>query len=190
MPARWCSSSRGRRVDPGDRLHLVAVRAGSGRASSAGAGELDRGAREPPGRTRCLSRCGGVREMGGQGAADRSGVGVRRPRRAGWRGLRLGRRTLPGGPAYGQYLAGRVSVAEPPQRRVRADVSGGCVSAERIRTVRHDRQRLGVDHRLVPPSPYRRTAESLLHSAQPSWRLRRCELRPRAARRSRFRARC
>ena len=56
-----------------------------------------------------------------------------------------------GWPAYGQYLAGRVSVAEPPQRRVRAHVSGRCVSAEWIRTVRHDRQRVGVDHGLVRP---------------------------------------
>ena len=51
--------------------------------------------------------------LGGQGAADRGRVGVRRPRRPRGRRVRLGRRALPGRQGDGEHLAGRVPVAEP-----------------------------------------------------------------------------
>ena len=52
----------------------------------------------------------GLRPLGRQGAADRGGVGVRRPRRPRRRGVRLGRRVHARRPAHGQHLAGRVPV--------------------------------------------------------------------------------
>ena len=88
-------------------------------------------------------------QMGRQGAADRGGVGVRRARRARRRGIRLGRRVHARRRAHGQYLAGRVSAREPLRRRLRAHLAGDRVPAQRLRPARHDRQCLGVDHRLV-----------------------------------------
>ena len=83
-------------------------------------GDDDQRPRQPPGRPRRLRGRRGVRGLGGQGAADRGGVGVRRARRPRGRGLRLGRRALPGRQADGEHLAGRVPVAEPQARRLRA----------------------------------------------------------------------
>ena len=56
---------------------------------------------------------GGVCRLGGQGTSDRARVGIRGARRAGRRRLRVGRRIRPGGADDGQYMAGRVPVAEP-----------------------------------------------------------------------------
>ena len=50
------------------------------------------GARPAPGHPRRLRGRDGVRALGRQGTADRGRVGVRRARRARWRGLHLGRR--------------------------------------------------------------------------------------------------
>ena len=50
-----------------------------------------------------------LREMGRQGAAERSRVGIRRARRARRRRVCLGRRAHARRHAYGQYLAGRIS---------------------------------------------------------------------------------
>ena len=57
----------------------------------------------------------------------------------------------PEGPDDGQHLAGRVPVAEPADGQVRGDVAGQVLPAERLRPVRHGRQRLGVDRGLLPP---------------------------------------
>ena len=72
--------------------------------------------RQPHRRTgRSSRRAGGVqgrrglRQVGRQGAADRSGMGIRRARRTGRRGVRLGRRVHAGRPAHGQHLAGQLS---------------------------------------------------------------------------------
>ena len=76
-------------------------------------GHDDQRPRPPSGRPRRLRGRRGLRGVGGQGAADRGGVGVRRARRPRGRGLRLGRRALPGRQGDGEHLAGRVPVAEP-----------------------------------------------------------------------------
>ena len=47
--------------------------------------------------------------------------------------------------ADGQHLAGRVSLAEPAHRPLPADVPGRPLPGQRLRPVRHGRQRLGVD---------------------------------------------
>ena len=57
-------------------------------------------------------------QMGRQGTADRGRVGVRGARRAGGRGIRLGRRIRAGRQVHGQHLAGRVPLAEPAERRL------------------------------------------------------------------------
>ena len=55
----------------------------------------------------------------------------------------------PRGQADGEHLAGRVPAAEPVRRRLRAHLAGDRLPAQRLRRARHDRQRLGMDHRLV-----------------------------------------
>ena len=55
-------------------------------------------------------------QVGRQGSADRSRVGIRRARRARWRRIRLGRRIDARWRAHGQHLAGRVSAAQPSSR--------------------------------------------------------------------------
>ena len=106
-------------------------------------------ARPPPGHAGRLRGRRGVRGMGGQGAADRGRVGVRGARRPRRRGVRLGRRGSR--PAGGmRRTSGRASsrgrtrstTASPARRRC-------SVPAQRLRAVRHDRQRLGVDGRLL-----------------------------------------
>ena len=71
--------------------------------------------------------------LGRQGSADRGGMGVRRPRRARRRRVRLGRRIHARRPAHGQHLAGRVPARKPLRRRLCADLAGKRVSAERLR---------------------------------------------------------
>src|SRR5512133_62574 len=95
-------------------------------------------------------------------------VGVRGPR---WpRGIRfrLGRRALPGWQANGEQLAGGVPLAEPEALRVRGGGSGGVVPAERLRSPRHDRERLGVDDRFLHTSARGRGGETVLRPAKPT----------------------
>jgi formylglycine-generating enzyme required for sulfatase activity len=58
-----------------------------------------------------------------------------------------GRELTPGG----KHMANtwRVPLAKPERGWVRGHVAGRLVSAERLRTLRHDRQRVGVDDRLL-----------------------------------------
>ena len=71
----------------------------------------------------------------GKAAADRGRVGDGRARRARGRRVRLGRRTPAGRPADGELLAGRVSLAEPEDGRLRRHLAGWSVPAERVRPV-------------------------------------------------------
>ena len=67
-------------------------------------------------------------------------------------------------------------------RRLRVDRAGRIVPAERLRPARDGRQRLGVDHRLVPGArPHR---ARLLHARQPARRRARRQLRSAHARRA------
>ena len=91
----------------------------------------------------------GLRRLGGQGSCPPRPSGSRGPRRARGRGLRVGRRARSRRPADGQHLAGRVPVAEPARRRLRGNLPGRRLPAERIRAARRHRQRLGVDLRLL-----------------------------------------
>jgi sulfatase modifying factor 1 len=65
-----------------------------------------------------------------------------------------GSELVPGRPP-GQYLSGRVPLAEPGRRRLRGYLAGAQLCRQRLRPVRHDRQRLGMDPDLVRPAPSR-----------------------------------
>ena len=73
--------------------------------------------------------------------------------------------------------------------RLRAHLAGERLSAERLRPPRHDRQRLGMDDRLVFAEARSRRAEGLLHSGEPARRARGRQLRPVPCRKSEFPAR-
>jgi len=65
---------------------------------------------------------------------------------------------------HGQYLAGRIPTAEPRAGWFQADFAGDRVPAQPLRRLRHDRQRLGMDDRLVFAKARSRCGEGLLHS--------------------------
>ncbi len=74
----------------------------------------------------------------------------------------------PDGQDDGEHLAGRVPVAEPAARRLRGHVAGRHVPAQRLRAVRHGRQRLGVDGRLLHAAHTERAEHAVLRAAQPA----------------------
>ena len=104
-------------------------------------------------------------DLGRAPPADRGRVGVRRPRRPRGRGLHLGRR----GPARaaGSWPTpgtARTSPGAAPARAAGSRTSPvGQLPGQRLRALRHGRQRVGVDRRLVdraatPTTPARRAA--------------------------------
>ena len=99
----------------------------------------------------CYARCACLCAMGGQGPADRGGMGIRRTRRTRRRGIRVGQRIDARRRAYGQHLARRIPAAQSPRGWLRTDLAGKGVSAKCLRPSRHDRQCLGMDGRLVFP---------------------------------------
>ena len=149
------------------------------------------GPRRSSGRPRRVSGRRSLRAMGRQGAADRGRVGVRRARRPRRRRVRLGRRVHARRAADGQHLAGRISRIENLKLDGWERTSPvGTYPGERLRPPRHDRQRVGVDHRLVSwpstrPTRRRRAAFRRTRAARA-----RSKATTRASRRSGFRARC
>ena len=101
-----------------------------------------------------------------------------------------GRRAHARRQAHGQHLAGRIS-------RARTVTSDGFERTSPVHAfppngygaLRHDRQRLGMDHRLVRGEARSRRAEGLLHPGESARRARRGQLRPGDCRTSEFRAR-
>ena len=63
-------------------------------------------------------------------------------------------------------------------------LAGRQLPAERLRPLRHDRQRLGVDVRLVRPAPPGRGREPVLRAVEPAGHVGRAELQPWPARRA------
>ena len=82
--------------------------------------------------------------------------------------VHLGRRARGAGRAPGELLARRLPLA--PAARIRDDGAGRLVSPERLRPLRHGRQRLGVDDRLVQRAPPRGRGQAVLRAAQPARR--------------------
>ena len=132
-----------------------------------GRGRHHRRARAAPGRARHVRRRRGLRRVGGQVAADRGRVGARRTRWARGSGLRVGRRRS--GPAD-RHMANTWQGEFPWQNLATDGYEGtspvGAFPAERLRAPRHDRQRLGVDDRLVRAAASERGREGVLHAAQ------------------------
>ena len=110
---------------------LVDVHARRRLAAPDGAEEHDRRPEAASGGPRHLRRCGGLRALGGQGAAQRGGVGARGPGRPRRRRVRVGRRARAARPDDGQHVAGRVPVGEPARRQVRGHLSRRRVSPQR-----------------------------------------------------------
>ena len=90
-------------------------------------------------------------DVGGQAAADRGRVRVRGARRPRSQHVRVGQRAASRQQGGGEHLAGAVPGARRGRRRLCGDVAGDGVSAERLRPLRHGRQRLAVVRRLVSP---------------------------------------
>ena len=74
----------------------------------------------------------------------------------------------PGGRRMANTWQGEFPVAEPAAGRVRGHRTSRLVPAERLRTARHDRQRLGVDDRLVPAHHAAAPAQPAATAAQPA----------------------
>ena len=105
------------------------------------------------------------------------------------RAFTWGDEAVPDGRVPGELLAGRLPVAQLGGRRLRRHRAGRVVPAERRRPVRHGRQRVGVDHRLVLHASSRRRRQALLRADQPARARHRVELRPRTTAVPRSRAR-
>ena len=69
----------------------------------------------------------------------------------------------PGGQQMANTWQGEFPAREPEARRLRTHVARRHVSRERLWPLRHDRQRVGVDHRLVRAQAPGRRAEGVLH---------------------------
>ena len=143
-----------------------------GRDGIPGAGQLDPQQARSPGRPCHLGRRRRLRELGGQADPGRGRVGTGRPRRAGRRGVRLGRRADSRRPVDGQHLAGRVPGPRHRPGRLPGHLTGRRLPRQRLRPVRHDRQRLGMDggldrghaataHACCTPAPGRGRAASV-----------------------------
>ena len=132
---------------PAPHQPVVDMDAGRVLASPRGPGLGAGRARGAPGRPRRLRGRGRLRRVGRRRAADRGAVGARRARRARRRRLRLGRRAGAGRRPARQLLARRLPVAAGAG--LRDDGAGRLLRAQRLRALRHGRQRLGVDGGLV-----------------------------------------
>ena len=85
----------------------------------------------------------------------------------------------PNSPAHGEFLAGRVPMAQHGRQGLAGDLSRRIVPGKWIWAVRHDGQRVGVDHRLLLRARSRCAGddiESLLRTAEPTCRLTEREL--------------
>ena len=177
----WCSEAPGSRVDlrnpttggPTCRARL---------APSARARELAQGEDEAPRRARGVGRRGGLRTWAGKDAAHRGRVGAGGPRRPRRRRVRLGRR------ADARTVAtwptpGRASSRSENLRSTATSATApvGSFPPNGYGLLRDGRQRVGVDHRLVP-GPRRGRASACCAGHEPARRRPERQLRPGAAR--------
>ena len=83
----------------------------------------------------------------------------------------------PGGRRMANTWQGNFPHENLAPRCPQAHLAGDGLSAERLRPVRHDRQRLGVDQRLVHAQAHGRRPQGLLHPGEPARRARAGQLR-------------
>jgi hypothetical protein len=130
-----------------------------------GAGQLDPQQARSPGRPCRLGRRRRLRELGGQADPGRGRVGTGRPRRAGRRGVRLGRRADSRPPVDGQHLAGRVPGQRHRRGRLPGHLTGRRLPRQRLRPVRvpgDPRHRVVVAHNRSICAPGPRPGRSLI----------------------------
>ena len=159
-----------RPVDLSDWQQLVEVRVWRELAPPVRPRQIEPRPRRP---SRGAYRATGRRSLcrlGGQGAADRSRVGMRRawrPRRG-----RISRGAMNLLPAAATWrIPGRAhSRAKTSSPTAMRAPRRSCVSAQRLRAIRHDRQRVGMDGGLVLGPPRRGRTEGVLHSGKSSRR--------------------
>ena len=97
----------------------------------------------------------------------------------------------PGGKHLANTWQGEFPAAKSCDRRLRAHLAGDRVSAERLRPLRHDRQRLGMDRPIGVRQQHEADApKACCVPENPRGGPEDDELRPASARRSKFRARC
>ena len=178
-PARWSSARRAGPVDLRDCRAMVGVHA----AAPTG------GTRTGPGtRSTGLEDHPVVHVAYADALAYARWAGKDLPTEAEWefaaRGgldgaeFAWGDELAPGGRIMANTWQGAFPVREHARGRLRAHLAGRHLPAERLRPARHDRQRLGVDARLVRAAARGRRAEGVLRAGNPARRPRRGELRP------------
>ena len=152
-------------------LPLVGLRARGELAPSARTGERHQGRpREAARGARGLRRRRSIRTVGGQAVAHRGGMGVRRTRGPERRALSLGRRAQARRPLGGQHLRGTIPGPGRGERRGRLHRprSRRAVRAQRVRSLRRRRKRLGMGERLVSPRLLRDPRRRGRRGAQPA----------------------
>ena len=160
-PRRSCSRRPKSPVDLANHYNWWIYVRRRGLAASARAGQLDQGLGRHPVVHVALRGRRGLCTVGGQGIADA------KPSGSSQRAAGSTARTTPGatssrpsGKPMANTWQGEFPVAEPRRRRLRVDRAGRIVPAERLRALRHGRQRLGMDDRLVPGTRQDREARA------------------------------
>ena len=153
-------------VDLRDVEQLVALRTRRLLAATRRARDSDQRSRPPPRRACRLRGRRGIRGAGRERSCRPRRSGSSRPGRARRRRVRVGRRaSCPRAAPIANTWQGEFPWQNLQHRRLRGNIAGRELPAERLRALRHDGQRLGVDGRLF--RPHADAAASVADAARP-----------------------